>query len=126
MTTFPEVAVFGKRYKPVARKVKPIIGALPDKFRIIRNITGDPLAKLPTLSPNPPEFLPTGRYTQERMQTLHEIHEDFLQPEELKLMHHFMMLHNRAFAWEDSERGSFKPFQSISQKTLRAGHAEPC
>ena len=36
-----------KKYKPVARKIKPVIGELPDKFRIIRNIIGDPLRDLP-------------------------------------------------------------------------------
>lgn len=109
MTTFPDVAVYGKRYKPVAKKVKPIIGALPNEFRIIRNITGDPLRDLPTLLPMPPDFEPTGRYTRERMEALEKVHSEFLWPEELKLMHHFMMLHEQAFAWDDSERGSFKP-----------------
>jgi len=52
-----------RKYKPVARKIRPVIAELPDKFRIIRNIVGDPLADMPTLSPNPPPFEPTGRYT---------------------------------------------------------------
>ena len=29
-----------KKYKPVACKIKPVIGELPDKFRIVRNIIG--------------------------------------------------------------------------------------
>jgi hypothetical protein len=40
----------GKKYKPVALKVRPILGELPEKFRIIRNIIGDPLEHLPALS----------------------------------------------------------------------------
>ena len=48
-------------YKPVAQKVKPVIQELPSQFRIIRDITGDPLADIPELSPNPPDFEPTGR-----------------------------------------------------------------
>ena len=32
-----------KKYKPVALKVRPILGELPDKFRIIRNIPATPL-----------------------------------------------------------------------------------
>jgi hypothetical protein len=43
-----------KKYKPVHLKVKPVIGELPDKFRIIRNIIGNPLKDLPTLPTNPP------------------------------------------------------------------------
>ena len=30
-----------KKYKPVALKIKPVIGELPDKFRIIWEIKGD-------------------------------------------------------------------------------------
>ena len=52
--TFIPVAVFGsKKYKPVALKVKPVLAALPEKFRIIRNIVGDPLAEMPQLSSLP-------------------------------------------------------------------------
>ena len=32
----------------------------------------------------------------------------FLWPEERKLLHHFVGVHNEAFAWDDTERGSFK------------------
>jgi hypothetical protein len=32
-----------KKYKPVAQKVRPVIAELPDHFRIIQNIVGDPL-----------------------------------------------------------------------------------
>jgi hypothetical protein len=37
-----EAAYAGKKYKPVDQKVKPVLGTLPEEFRIIRNITGDP------------------------------------------------------------------------------------
>src|SRR5271163_3859534 len=53
------------KYKPVALKTKPVIGELPGEFRIKREIIGDPLAEMPKLLTNPPEFEPTGRYTQE-------------------------------------------------------------
>ena len=49
-----------KKYKPVARKVRPILDTLPSRFRIERNIIGDPLADLPTLSPHPPPFTPSS------------------------------------------------------------------
>ena len=97
-----------KKYKPVAKKVKPVVASVPNEFRIERNIIGDPLANIPTLSPNPPLFTPCGRYTEERMIALQTRHGDFLLPEEMKLLHHLMSLQNEAFAWSDLERGSFK------------------
>ena len=97
------------KYKPVALKVKPVIQELPSKFRIIRDIKGDPLAEMPELSPNPPDFEPVGRYTQERKEQFDKQHkEDFLLAEERKLLHHFMMQQNYGFAWDDSERGQFR------------------
>src|SRR5271168_1475880 len=97
-----------KKYKPVALKVKPHIGTLPDKFRIIRQIIGDPLKDLPTLPTNPPTFTPTGRYTEERKEIFNKINAGFLLPLERDLLHYFMMIHNDAFAWETSERGHFR------------------
>ena len=104
------VAIYGARkYKPVAKKVRPVLAELPDKFRIQRNIVGDPLADMPTLSPNPPPFQPTGRYTAERRDIIDNVHpEGFLWPEERALMHHFMCIQNMGFAWDDSERGRFR------------------
>ncbi|EPS94925.1 hypothetical protein FOMPIDRAFT_1079478, partial [Fomitopsis schrenkii] len=54
-----------KKYKPVALKTRPVLGTVPEKFRIIRHITGDPLATMPQLPTRPRHFVPTGRYTQE-------------------------------------------------------------
>jgi hypothetical protein len=98
----------GKKYKPIALKVKPIYGDLPEKFRIKRDIKGDPLADMPELKPISPEFTPTGRYTQERMEQFTELHQDFLLEEELKLVHQLMMNQESAFAWDASERGRFR------------------
>lgn len=109
--THPPVSSFAaskKRYKPVAKRTKPVLASLPEKFRILRNIVGDPLKDLPILDPIPPPFVPTGRYTQERKDALDKGHsEDFLWPAERDLLHHFMCLQNKAFAWDDSERGRF-------------------
>jgi hypothetical protein len=55
-----------KKYKPVALKVKPVYAELPGQYRITRNIKGDPLAGMPRLNPVQPNFVPIGRYTQER------------------------------------------------------------
>ena len=98
-----------KKYKPVAQKIRPVLGSLPDKFRIERHIYGNPLADMPALNPNPPPFESTGRYTTERRDALDLAHPgDFLWPAERALMHDFMRLQNGAFAWEDSERGRFR------------------
>ena len=59
-----------KKYKPVALRVKPVMGTLPEKFRIEQKILGDPLAEMPKLNPQPPEFEPKGRYTQERKEAI--------------------------------------------------------
>ena len=99
----------GTKYKKVADKVKPVLGNLDEKFRIIREIKGDPLATLPVLPTHPPDFVPTGRYTEERKKAMDKLHKGtFLWPEERKLLHHFVGVHNEAFAWDDTERGSFK------------------
>jgi len=98
-----------KPYKPVAKKVKAKLAELPEKFRIKREIIGDPLASIPSLDPNPKPFTPTGRYTTARKNKIDEIHSgDFLTEQERLLMHDFMCKQNEGFAWEDSERGKFR------------------
>lgn len=98
-----------KKYKPVALKVRPVYTDLPERFRIQREIKGDPLKDMPGLATNPTDFAPTGRYTLERKEIIDKIHaKDFLWLEEKKLLHNFMMVQNEAFAWDDSERGSFR------------------
>ena len=101
----------GKKYtsKPVDQKIRPVKGTLPEEFRIIRDIKGDPLADMPVLDPNPPDFEPTERYTQERKEHMDPVHDqEFLWPEEMKAIHRLLMLQNEAFAWTDSERGTFR------------------
>ena len=98
-----------KKYKPVARKVRPILDTLPSCFCIKRNIIGDPLTNLPTLSPHPPPFTPCGRYTEEGHTKMDDLHStDFLWPAERELLHHFVSLQNEGFTWDDSERGHFR------------------
>jgi hypothetical protein len=55
-----------KKYKPIAKKVCPVIGELPEKFCIERKIIGNPLDNLLTLNPNPLLFIPSKRYTLKR------------------------------------------------------------
>ncbi|CCM07085.1 uncharacterized protein FIBRA_09411 [Fibroporia radiculosa] len=99
-----------KKYKPVALKTWPVLGAVDEQFHIRRDIRGDPLETMPTLSKHPPPFVPTSQYTKERKQMSDKLHSgDFLLPAERKLVHHFMSLHNDTFTWTDDETGCFKP-----------------
>lgn len=98
-----------KKYKPVGVKVRPVYAELDEKFRIVRNITGNPLQGMPELDPNPADFKPTGRYTQERKDAMDEVHKgEFLWPEERRVVHDLISKQNEAFAWDDSERGRFR------------------
>ncbi|KAG6846715.1 hypothetical protein H0H93_012301, partial [Arthromyces matolae] len=83
-----------KKYKPVALCTKPVSADVPDCFRIERNIIGDPLDSMPTLTPNPP-FVLTGRFTKERMKAFVKAHDNgFLTKAKLDILLHFMCLHN--------------------------------
>ena len=110
LDTKAPVAVFaGKKYKKVANRIKPVATTLPEDFRIVRNIVGNPLETLPVLPVRPPHFEPRGRYTLERKKIIDDLHpEGFLWPEERKLMHHFMALHEKGFAWDETEKGHFR------------------
>ena len=104
------MAVSKKKYKPVALKVRPVITDLPDRFRIIRNITGDPLKDMPKLNPHPPTFSPTTRYSLERKAIIDKNHPgNFLWLEERNLMHDFIRNQEAGFAWSENEQGSFRP-----------------
>jgi hypothetical protein len=106
--TYLTFAATKKKYKPVAQKVWPVIAELPDHFRIIRNIVGDPLTDMPKLNPHPPPFAPSLRYSLEQKAIIDKNHpSDFLWPEERNLMHDFIHNHETAFAWNENERGSF-------------------
>ena len=99
----------GKKYKPVALKVKPLYQELPEKFQVERNIMGDPLKDMPILDPHPPNFEPTGCYTAECKEAMDKVHgSEFLWPKEKKAVHYLIMQQNEAFAWDDTEKGKFQ------------------
>ena len=97
-----------KKYKPIAKKVWPVIAELPEKFQIVQNIKGDLLVDMPSLNSNLPAFQPTECYTQECHNTLDKKHPDFLLSKECDLIHNFMCQQNQAFAWNNGECGHFK------------------
>src|SRR5260370_34040716 len=81
---------------------------LPSRFRITREIKGNPLKNIPMLAMCPPPFQPTGHYTEEWKEIINRGNKgDFLLPEEHTLMHHFMSVQNAGFAWSDQEGGHF-------------------
>lgn len=94
-------------YKKVANRTKPVATTLPEKFRIVRRIPSDPLAELPILPTQPPEFTPGTRYTLERKEIMPVNHDRFLWPEEEKLVHYIIKIHETAFAWTETEKGKF-------------------
>ena len=110
-------------YKKVANKTRPVATTLPENFRITRRDHPDPLAGMLPLPTHPPDFVPTGWVTQECRDQM-SIGDDLLYPEEVKLAEWILCNHDTAFAWVDSERGSFNPEYfapiEISSPVLRA------
>jgi hypothetical protein len=82
-STYPTFTATKKKYKPVAQKVQPVIAELPNRFCIIRNIVGNPLADMLKLNPHPPPFAPSPCYSLEQKAIVDKNHpSDFLWPEE--------------------------------------------
>jgi len=97
----------GKRYKKVAKRVKPIPGTLPDQFRITRRQHANPLRDIPVLPTRPPPFVPGKRYTKERYENTEIDPDGFLWPEERKLAHYLFRVQEDALAWIEIEKGRF-------------------
>ena len=94
-------------YKKVANKIRPVAATLPEEFRIVRRSPPDPLKDMPELPTHPPDFVPSDRLTQERYDAL-ELHQsEFLWPEEKKLLAEVVRLQEKAFAWNEDEKGTF-------------------
>jgi hypothetical protein len=102
----PSYAV--RKYKRVENKVRPVATTTPADARVTRRWIDDPLEMIPHVTPNPGPFLPMGRLTQARWDTLKIGKDGFLWPEEVKLAAHILRLNNHALAWEDSERGRLR------------------
>jgi hypothetical protein len=94
-------------YKKVANKVRPVAMTLPEEFRIVRKILSNPLADMPKLPTLPPDFTPGRRYMKERMEAMPVNKDDFLWPEEVKLVHFLIRTHEMVFAWTEEEKGKF-------------------
>lgn len=95
-------------YKRVDKKVRPIPAVYPHEARTERHFPENPLDSLPPLSPNPPEFIPTQKVTQERMDEIDINQHGFLYPEEVKLFQNILRTNEHVLAFEDQERGTLK------------------
>jgi len=103
------VDCFAKKYKPVALKVKPVLGTLSERFRITREIIGDLLKNMPRLPEQLPEFQTRGHYNLDHKEKLDAVYlSGFLWPKERKLMHWLVAEQNEAFTWDNTEREKFK------------------
>ena len=95
-------------YKKVENKVKPVATTMPDAARIHRRFPENPLDSLPLLSSKPPEFSPGVRLSQERMDKLGVLTNEFLWPEERKLVAQVLRNNEMGLAWDESEKGRFR------------------
>ena len=101
-------------------KVKPVLGTLPERFKITREIIGDLLKNMPRLPERPPEFQTKGCYNLDRKEKLDAVHPaGFLWPEERKLIHWLVAEQNEVFAWDDTERGNSRRSFSHQLKYLQ-------
>ena len=73
-------------YKPVAKKVRPVLAPLEEEYRVLCQLPDNPLAGLVPLPTHPPEFVPRVRFTQARSDALDLDPANWLWPEELKLV----------------------------------------
>jgi transposase InsO family protein len=95
-------------YKPVSKRMKPVSVPFPQDAAVTRTMPEDPLASLPELTRNPPEFTPSERISMEQMKGMDINDNNFLWPEEEKLFQHILKLNEATLAFDDSQRGNFR------------------
>ena len=96
------------KYKKVENKVRPVPAVMPEDVKVTRSFPEDPLKNLSTLPTHPPEFVPSNRLTQERMETLDIDNNPELTTEERRLLKHILLVNERSIAFEEKERGTFR------------------
>ena len=65
-----EASFLGKKYKPVDKKVKPVLGTLSEEFRIVRKRHSDLLVDMSKVSIHSKPFKPIERLMQQRLNAL--------------------------------------------------------
>jgi hypothetical protein len=108
-TSVPQPVLVTRKYKPVAKRTHPRKTTLPEEFHIVRRPHPNPLDNIPVLPTRPPLFRPGLHYTQEWYEATDVDPDNFLWPEERKLVHETIRLQEDAFAWEETEKGRFDP-----------------
>jgi hypothetical protein len=97
--------VYKRKYRKAEDRIQPITMQLPEEFRIMRNIIGDPLENMLVLPTHTPDFVPSLQYTQERYEKLQLNPDGFLWPEEEKLVHHLVKEQEECLSWIEEEKG---------------------
>ncbi|KZT31584.1 hypothetical protein SISSUDRAFT_958843, partial [Sistotremastrum suecicum HHB10207 ss-3] len=97
-------------YKPVAKKINPVPGTMPEDFKIIRRFPEDPLLSLPSVSTNFDSFSFGSRLTPDRWAVIEKKMADanFLWPQEILMFRQILRQNETAIAWNDSEKGQFR------------------
>jgi len=93
---------------------------MSEDVKVKHTIPNDPLSNLPVLPMHSPEFSPTEKMTQERMDKL-DINANLdLWEEEKCLLKHILVLNKRSIAFTENERGTFRQdyFQTIKFLSL--------
>ena len=96
------------KYKKVENRVRPVPAVMPEDIKVKRTFPNDPLSNLPVLPTHPPEFSPTEKMTQERMDKLDIDANPDLWEEEKRLLKHILVLNERSIAFTENERGTFR------------------
>lgn len=96
------------KYKKVEDRVRPVPAIMPEDVKVHRTLPNDPLGNLPVLPFHAPEFIPTPKMTQERMNKLGVDDNRDLSEEERELLKHVLVLNERSIAFEENERGTFR------------------
>ena len=99
-----------RRYKPVARKVRPVATNMPDlSAQTLKPIVLPAIRPLPTCPPSRSQFKPSERLTLERLELILmniPAHSP-LHPQELDLLVFILADRESALAFTDNERGTF-------------------
>ncbi|KAA1087309.1 hypothetical protein PGT21_028394 [Puccinia graminis f. sp. tritici] len=85
------------KYKSVAKKIRPINEAIPQALNPPLQrpaLSRDPYET--PLTPNPPEFVPTEKVTEERLKMVNFGPEGWLSSEELKLFKNLIVIREKA------------------------------
>ena len=79
---------------------------MPEDAKVTRKFPEDPLTGLPELNPSIPDFVPTAKLTQERINKININPDGFLWSEEEKLFLHILKLNEKWVAFNDNDRGT--------------------